>query len=145
MKLNSKDTQHWTGSVTDWFKVGEEKQWQFRESPDRVKFVTKLERVYGYLAIHKKWAYSMDELNDIMNMDRKTVKHIVKLLAKIGVVEVKLAAGVKYYMFKQEMDVLKVYKEALVKKYRSWRMSLEEIAKDMERKGLGHVGENIAA
>ena len=140
----SKDI-HWQGTITEYLKAGEEKQRQWRESSDRVKFVTKLEKVYAYLSMHENWAYSVDELCEIRKTDRKTVKHIVKLLEKMGVVEVKIAAGVKYYMFKQKIDVLKVYKEALVKKYRSWRMSSEEIAKDMERKGLENVGENSAA
>ena len=145
MRLNSKDTQHWTGSVTKWLEAGTEQQRQWRESSDRVKFVTKLEIVYDFLEKQKQWAYSMDELIGIFGMTRNTVKHVIKILEKIGAVELKIAADVKYYIFKQDMDVLKVYKKALVKKYRSWRIDSEEIAKDMERKGLGHVGENSSA
>ena len=142
--MNSKDT-YWKGTITELLNNREEKQRQFRESPDRVKFVTKLEKVYVYLSMHGNWAYSIDELSDIRKMDRKTVKHIVKLLAKIGAVEVKIATGVKYYIFKQEIDVLKIYKEDLVKKYTEWRMRPEEIAEDMKRKGLENVGENSAS
>jgi len=144
MNLNSKDTQ-WKGTPTEWLEKWVREREEARTSRATVKFVTKLEKTYVYLATHKNWAYSVDELSDIMEMDRKTVKHVLKLLEKIDAAEMKMAVGEKYYIFKQEMDVLEAYKKFLVKKYRSWRMSSEEIAEDIVRKGLENVGENSAS
>ena len=140
----SKDT-FWKGTITEYLKEGEERQRQWRESSDRVKFVTKLEIVYDFLEKHKKWAYSMDELIEALEMTRGTVKHIVKWLKQFDAVEEKLMSGVKYYIFSTETNVSESYKTRLVKKYREWRIDPSEIAKDMERKGLGHVSENSAA
>ena len=143
MKL-SKDT-YWKGTITELLNDREEAQRQFRESPDRVKFVTKLETVYAFLEKQKKWAYSVDELIGVLGMTRSTVKHVVKWLKTFGAVEEKLATGEKFYMFSSQTNVAESYKAELVKKYSQWRMSPEEIDKDLKRKGLENAGKNIAS
>ena len=144
MSLKSKDT-HWQGTITEYHKNAEEKQRQWRESSDRVKFVTKLTTVYDFLEKQKRWAYSTDELIDALSMNRSTIKHTIKFLRTFGAVEEQLLAGVKYYIFSTKTDVPISYKAALVKKYRGWRIDSAEIAKDMIRKGLENVGEDTAS
>ena len=143
--MNSKDT-YWKGTITDLLNNREEAQRQFRESPDRVKFVTKLEIVYDFLEKQRRWAYSVNELIGVLGMTRSTIKHTVKWLRLFGAIsEEKVATGEKFYMFSSQKNIAESYKTELVKKYSQWRMNPEEIDKDLKRKGLENAGQNIAS
>lgn len=135
----SKDT------ITEFIDELAERKRRWEESPDRVKFVIKLEKVYAFLSMHKNWAYSLDELSSALNMSRRAVKSVVKLLKKLEAVEERVAGEDKYYMYVKEMDVLREYRKMLIRKWKGWRLEPQEIAEELKRKGLEYDGEISAS
>ena len=104
-----------------------------------MKLKDKLVIVYDFLEKHKHWAYSIEELQGLVEgiphdaaFERSDIKEILKILNSMDAVSEKNG----YYIFNKEVDVLSEYKMQAIKRWEKFRFDPEELKRELREKGL---------
>jgi hypothetical protein len=107
-----------------------------------MKYLTKIEKTFEHFSEHKNWGYTIDELMERLQFDRKTVKRTLKFLLAIDAIKEKRYGSTDFYIYKQMIDVQAKLRETEVRRQTRFlsgfdeEFAREELKKRLHWKGL---------